>query len=569
MFQSRIPAAFHHALGAALLSIACWQACITSVASAAVYTVGSDVDCDHLTIPDALVVAAGTAADDELRLAEDQWNLSLTLANWDPDGFQGGLTITGGYTSCTEARAGARGTASRTLLDGTSSGPVVSVTNTTPGPSVVTLRNLLIKGATSDRGLAVLNADVTLENTRIEDNVGGILVDRGSLTADETTEVFLNDAGTDDGGGLLCLRGSAQFAGTLQQNEASLGGGVYVAATCELTLAGGSQLIGNVATYGGGAYVAAGTLIGLPEPDEFGPQFIQNEATQRGGGLYLTSQGEADLFNSWIVSNFADISGGGVEIDNGRFTMQRLAAGCLVDTPGSPCSLLSQNRLFSLSSTITGSAVNISDNGTVTIKQTNVRGNKGPEGSISPTVIEGNGLFSTIRLESVAFVENQTSIVLRIRQGFLFADFISMSLNEPASLLSDTAVASSALDLGEVWMTSSVLENVNGFLGTTDIDCVIADDLQGVGVTATRSQELAGPHFVQPSLNDMRLLPTSPAVDYCGNLDVEPTTTDAAGNPRPVDALDVADLHGTYDLGAFERVGIFSDGFESGTTAAW
>jgi hypothetical protein len=100
------------------------------------------------------------------------------------------------------------------------------------------------------------------------------------------------------------------------------------------------------------------------------------------------------------------------------------------------------------------------------------------------------------------------------------------------------------------------------------LDCLLGPFGGGIappGATVTRVSYVGTLGFVDAAADDFRLLPNSPAVDYCDATLAPPNVGDLALAARGYDALGL-ELYGQYDLGAYEYYppvdALFKDSFE-------
>ncbi len=292
------------------------------------------------------------------------------------------LTLVGGYNSlCTLPST------ARTTINNGASGSVVDLT----GGSRVTLRNLeFSKGTSFGAGLDLLGSShVVLDNSLVYKNNGasggGIYIGGGSVVSiTNSTAILLNtgsagggaivfgrlaglQAGSDiynnssttDGGGLYINGGIVTLNSTLifANTAAGNGGGIY-SLNSNVTMQGSARVglanFTQTATNGGGIYASKSSIqmIGAATA------FINNTASNNGGGLFLTNLStltaegstigsaasatagnDAVLgggmyvlsstvnFTGYIINNIASSSGGGVYADSATITMNGATIG--------------------------------------------------------------------------------------------------------------------------------------------------------------------------------------------------------------------------------------------------
>ena len=110
--------------------------------------------------------------------------------------------------------------------------------------------------------------------------------------------------------------------------------------------------------------------------------------------------------------------------------------------------------------------------------------------------------------------------------------------------------------------------NIHQSSGTvdTDINCNLVRSLDTIEAPVTDTFE-GTPDYRDSSARDLRLAESDTvAMDVCSSLPYQPGA-DMNGQPRGLDRLDVDDLNGPFDLGAYEfdpleSDQIFSDAFK-------
>lgn len=157
-------------------------------------------------------------------------------------------------------------------------------------------------------GPAELTA-VTIEgNTATDSGGGGYLLDAAVEAVDTT--ISENEA-TLRGGGLL-LVDSAVVGGTISENVANDGGGVYVSSAGEqLSQLEGTAITDNTALNSGAGLFAAGSW-NLTDVD-----VSRNVSADRGGGLYATFGATGTMTGGAVFGNAAAARGGGVYPNGG------------------------------------------------------------------------------------------------------------------------------------------------------------------------------------------------------------------------------------------------------------
>lgn len=175
------------------------------------------------------------------------------------------------------------------------------------GGSRLTIENVVLRGNRDGGNL--------LERDAIG---GGILVDGENTSLVMTgrnTEILLCFA---EQGGAVELRNGATFTmnnGIISRNRATHGAGIYLGNDTKFIM-GNGMISGNDATsrhwtgYGGGLFLAENSKL-LKE----GGTIITNSASNNGGGIYISSQSEANI-TGVISNNIAIRNGGGVYMND-------------------------------------------------------------------------------------------------------------------------------------------------------------------------------------------------------------------------------------------------------------
>lgn len=202
-----------------------------------------------------------------------------------------------------------------TIIDGNSSGPVVTFAGTESSSCVLsgfTIRNGLSQGQSSlgygggiSGGSRAEQTRARIENNRIINNraaiAGGGLAFCGGTIRSNT---IANNLSGDTGGGLDYCDGLIEY-NTIRDNAATKKGGGLV--RCRGVIRN-NTISGNEADDGGGLYVCNTTI--------HHNKIVGNSAKYRGGGLYICSM---TITNNTISGNTAD-SGGGLASCDGIVT---------------------------------------------------------------------------------------------------------------------------------------------------------------------------------------------------------------------------------------------------------
>jgi len=244
----------------------------SSIASAAIITVGTNKICDHSTIQAAVTAAF---SGDTIRVTNEYFLADDAVFNV----IGKSLTIRGGRVSC-EAFSSYSG---KTTLDGTGMGEADSVIELvdSAGAMSVSLRDFIIRGGKKDAdgggGIEISGKpsasiaermDVTLDAVNIFSNTsgngGGIHVTNAIVMISNESLIRSNHADV-DGGGIYCENSDITLlqdsvigeSGNLSGNGAVMSGGGVLLDNCSLTLDAndgvtGAYITGNEATGDGG-----------------------------------------------------------------------------------------------------------------------------------------------------------------------------------------------------------------------------------------------------------------------------------------------------------------------------
>ncbi|MBZ0114438.1 MAG: right-handed parallel beta-helix repeat-containing protein [Thermoanaerobaculia bacterium] len=433
-------------------------------------------------------------------------------------------------------------------------------------------------------------------------NGGGVYVDDGAHLSDSSQPVGnIRDNSATRGGGIYASGADTtvdvDFI-NIDDNQADFGGGIYASTAAQVTLRGavnvrentatnegggvaayGSSVIllrdgfyaqFNNATNGGGFYLASGSHLSGAADGNVGIAIADNQAT-RGGGLYLTGAStEAVLYNYTVLANEAQTAGGGAFVTSGAyFEMNRGNSIPCADPPR--CSQLLGNTL---SQGTDGSALLLEAGATAKLYQTYVDFNRHLMPGAMSQVIQTRGTDTTLRLEGIQFWGNDASTLISaddssaITAGFVTAAENRWSL-EGSTVLPKAATTANG---GDIFLGSSILVDTDGYDGAIASDCLIIDNATGLVPTGTTSIGI-DPQFVDPYNGDLHLQGSSPAIDYCDGAFFFPEDPlDLDLDLRGVDHPEVTGILGWFDLGMDETLSssaLFTDGFESGDTAAW
>ncbi|MDZ7791619.1 MAG: hypothetical protein U5L08_14215 [Xanthomonadales bacterium] len=582
-----------------------------------VRTVGAGLDCDYANLNDALVDAADG---DTIRLAEsgDYIGRTYQILN-----FDGQLTIDGGYQDCETTTP-----AAKTVLDADGAGRVFYIEQNTGfvGTDMqIVLKDIEVvngdnSGSFGGGGLMINGIpgilDVTLENVTVRDNQsttrgGGIHLrvngDRdgpGTMLTMDNSSNLLSNSSNENGGGLACSSlGSVLDTSTLvrlgavgiRQNTAVDGAGIFVDG-CKRVFAyigydvsyAGSIVDNDASGDGGGISVVNGgeALIRGDAFSGFGipsgaAEFLSNSA-QLGGGVHVAGDGSYLFLGDAVLDrNTAEFRGGGIHVEqSGRVVMRRLQNQPCAQATGSQnprCSKIVDNRVISNTS---GMAIEVNSMAEIEVIRTEITGHSGsganrliaidsrlvapPEatsGFFEGVAIHGNTGLGTV------FTPNNSAV--------LTLAWSTISENEANNVVR-TGSGDADVDIyaSVIWEDSgAVFERAGSGAVTASLDCVIGHQLEGdLDVDSYGYYSRIDPEFVDAANGDLRLGPTSPAIDYCDDFNAA-GYPGLAGNTRgllhrgqPLTDPPVSVPGAQFDLGAFEMNYVidelFSDRFE-------
>jgi predicted outer membrane repeat protein len=453
----------------------------------------------------------------------------------------------GGQSATVQAAAG----------PGTSMGRVLSV----PLGKTVVLRDLILRyGSVEDGAIGggiVNRGHLTLDGVSVQENdatYGGGLYNSGTLVLLGASVIWANNAGLYGGG---IYNGDdetlvASDAHLVANTAFQLGGNLYNRGTATLIR---SAIVDGVSQRGGGAYnTNDGSLT-------FSGRMAANQADW-GGAIYQAS-GALEVSNAAMISNEASHLGGGAAVEGGSavftgttFSSNSARDGGAIYHSSATSLHLRNTTLSDNSASDDGGAIYVAGSRSVTAASSTIANNEADADQDDDGA--GGGLFlapcsGSICLLARAYLRNT-----------IVADNVDRS---PAG-------GSQHHDCkGEL---TSQGYNLVEAAGTSAIaPCRVGGDLTGV-VLAT--DPMLGPlannggtptFGVALPPKTRALLSGSPAID-AGN---PAGCTDANDEALPADQRGAARV-GTCDLGSYEyggvpTVGIFADGFETGSTALW
>lgn len=311
---------------------------LSSVAHAALITVGPAAGCSTNSLSLALSVAALNGTDfDEIRVMEGTYT-GVALRT---SGIS--YSLTGGYNHC-QLGAQALG---RTNLVGNFNDSVLTIIGATNAYHNVTLSHLNISNGGASTNTPLYGAGIHARDLR--------------LVLDETA-VLNNSCGTQgDGGGIRLERSSNGVSGILELqrnvrvfgNTARNGGGISVENASLRIRPDGTEILDNIARFNGGGIHLDGADLTV---GSFGDPEVSNTASGlvirdnrvndssigAGGGLYATG-GLVDLRDTAFVGNRAP-TGAGIYMASGQLQIGRDSPGLNVGCPpSSPCMRFENN----------------------------------------------------------------------------------------------------------------------------------------------------------------------------------------------------------------------------------
>lgn len=562
-------------------------------AGAAIIRVGSSVvNCQATTIPAALALALASPEDDVIRLTRSltYTNVGIYIPDWDT-GVSGYLVVSGGWDDCLDDVP-----SGRTLLTAAPGGIVFEVGES--GASEfglqLQLRDLEITGANTAIAVAGRGfgggpggypASVHIFRTYLYGNEHGASVSSGAqFVVGQGSEVRQNvpvhPAGR-YGAGLICLDSGSELwiQGEVRQNivtgSPGTGGGIFADDECEVFFTPGARIVANEAVEGGGIYLAGGSSASVGWLGTGEALILQNGATNGGGVLADGATTTATFENLRIESNHAH-AGAGILVRNGAsVTHQRSQLpthGCI----GAPRCVTLSGNVIDGGVANQGSAVHVSGGSSFQMFGGFIEENTGIDESGEMIFVQGAG--STIAMEGVQIWNNRSrAIFYAIDSGSLTAGFVTAAANSffvPNGSFYDDSFGGEAINGGQIGIFTSIYKNHREFIqgggGATSInvDCLILETTAG---TTSAGANMLGvdPLFVNAATGNLRLRPTSPAIDACDALIYTPVFKDYDLDVRGLDIPSIIDVLGPYDRGADEVPLVFASGFESGTLGEW
>lgn len=588
--------------------------------SSTTYTVGPHANCDFPHLQQAIDAASHG---DTLRIARSNAYLGNTYI------LSGkSLTLRGGFDSCDtgELPSGhttldANGAAQRVLDIREGSNP--------PEQMTVRLENLIVQNGRG--GIAVEGwlgrLSLSLANTRVTGNStptagGGVHVVLAGITAvdatgqpllriDNASRITHNQSGA-SGGGIHCIqsapfdhhRVSLRIGGTLiAHNSAVNGGGIamngcaraqlYPSAPFEAGEPTGGIAMNSATDSGGGLFMtqaaslsAFGSNVGAYGAAGHAGVIVGNSAAH-GGGVALTANASLNLYGMLVAGNTASGDGGGVLVRDGSLLYMLAQARDRAcphpaeldhETPIPPCNYLSHNE-----SGGHGGALRVINEASALIAQAHIVDNLASvDGSVASVNLPNDGAstFASIWLESslmsgnsadsTLYAGNRSQITV-IGSTISGNDSIGTAYVYAAPGNTSRLMLQSSIVWGN-WTDILVTRSASGS-ALASADCVIGPHPElGSGLSAATDYLFDDPLFIDPTTDNFRLAPGSPAIDFCDDRHgfTMSDNRDLAGQMRGLEwtgaALGTSPALGPVDLGAYEAqplsMTVFSDSFE-------
>jgi hypothetical protein len=541
----------------------------------AVYTVGGDASCGYTSIQDAIDAAKAHPGEDYIFIAQNRTYANQVLVVTDDD-----VIIEGGFPSCDVFDNGAN----TTLIGGTSGHSIFEI----EGNSQVALWNMELTGASMDtghKGGAIYfggAGSLSLMNDWIHDNTSGYggafavnpsgptsvsmlknliigpntaLVQGGAIRIEGQTTVT---AGWNAGEPPIYIGGNV----ALGEGDIAAGGGIQVVGPASFN--GSARIHDNSASYGGGIAVYAhdgdAATVNLYTTDPGNAvQVASNHAGNTGGGIYLKSSSDGALAsicaNDFSIDANTAANGAAIyaDVNDGHGSAAYLNSSvCTPPAPALPCTSgpLCNEIDDNVASDPGSAAVLIQSNGSLFADRFAARRNQA--GRLIELVADAE--LGSMILEDCLLADNSLTSNLLWGNGAaantpMFVHSCTLTHNQLGS--SDPVIYA---DVSRLEITSSIIDQPQqqlslAFTGSADnlfTQYVLTNDtrsfVNGPGIVA------GTPLFVDAANADYHLQRNSPGVDFAPEID----GVDLDGNPRTVDLLDIANMFGPMDLGAYE-----------------
>lgn len=524
-------------------------------ASAAIFTVGSNGECTHETLQDAIQAAYNNESPvptvDEIRLSEREGEEEGAIPFvGEYEIFDQVVSIRGGFENCdSTSRSG------QTQIDRPEGARHFTIYSS-GADTRVTLEglNLVTTGGPAEIGEGGSihlsgRSHLTVRDSHVGQGVaeigGGIFIDGEDgayLNLDDMAVVWQNEAQI--GGGIFCSgEGGVWLSKTalvLKNTADSAGGGLYLDG-CSLYVdrqTPWTGIIRNVADEGGGIYATGGSRA------EVRGNLLENVAN-RGGAALVEVEGSQLILNGGLTaSNVALGQGAGVYARRQGFVSMFYRDEECVDL--SVCNAMVDNR-----ATHDGGAFYGESGAQIFITGARLADNGSRYGAVA--VIDGST--SYLDMESTEVVGNVGDIMVQVTGGAVFrGSYLTLGDNKPHLVTS-----------GDLWAFNNRPSNSevrNTILWDEDGRFHLASSSPVGAYTClliptmfhdpgSPTAVVGDPRFVDEAARDFSLGPNSEAVDLCpATLSSNP---DRAFQDRVRNDGSEPDIHGPADAGAFER----------------
>ena len=569
-------------------------------------SVGWETSCDYDV----------TADPQALQTALDAGHAEIRLTH--QNDYAGVIDITqnvylrGGYADCAAANNDNQ-TTTRAVLDGSGQERAVLRMDSVEGADIqlelLTIRNGDGTLANQPGGLEIKNltGQVALDQLDIRDNIGatggGIAIDSNSALKEGALNVVITDTAIRDnvatrGGGLSCdtfhsavdIQLHLSGGTTLRDNHATVGGGAIHMQSCQLDFEAGiantvvgsnleDEIFRNTSqTSGAGLALFDTARVILRGNPEHAFDLSNNEGnldqstSGAGGAAQVGSDAELEIVNGNITGNSSGRYGGALFASfGGKILVRRDPAGC---SYGSFCSRIVGNRL---TGTFPGGggALAARFGGEISVYNTLFWLNSSDEhGYIGYAESQQDGQDATLHLEGNVIYDNAqisedsnpTAVHLRAESRATLA-YNTFFRNKAQSIILSQSSDSSLKAVGNILDEPGNIHQASGTVDT-EINCNLVRSLDSIETAVIDTFE-GTPDYVDTSSQDFRLAADDTvAIDVCSTTPYTPGV-DMGGQPRGLDRVDVIDLNGPFDLGAYEfnpaaLDQIFSDVFEQG-----
>ena len=540
---------------------------VANTAFADVYRVGdTDRDaCDYATVQQAVDAATANGPGLETILIANTGSYTDVVVTVGDKS----LIIEGGFDTCQFANPAAPAD-----LSGDGSSPVIAIEPASLSTQV-TLHGLKIHGGGDGSAFGSYG--------------GGVNVSGNTYVMIEDTTIQNNNASL---GGGICIASSAPYP-TVQLNPgvqiignhaAVGGGGVYLAGGSLGIAADRVNIDNNSAGQEGGGILSYQGLIYVGNPQQ-GPArrnvtgaSVSGNSAGVGGGIFLSSaQTQLVAYELILDSNTAVYSGGGVELLDGAYAFMARdypIDGTEFQCPNAlQCSRISNNSVGSAAVGTQGGGIALYSNSYADISQTIIRGNTAQDGSaayiddgtalnMEGALVTGNQSYDTI-LGAPTIHTHFTSVAPRLRIAYAtFVGNYEMPSSGPNGL-SEDIIASFGTQLS-IYSSAFYDSPYPTVVYAPFVDdCVVSQGADDPFGSNTRELRTSIPGFNNAAAGDYRPQSSSALNDYCDASLYVASYRDLLLTPRCKDDPGKANTYGTCDVGAYEYSDrIFSDSFE-------